>query len=258
MVNIKSSSEIEAMRKAGKLAGECLTDMLKLVKAGVTPLAIDRACREWSAQKGAIPAPLNYHGFPASLCVSVNDVVCHGIPDKRAFKKGDVVNLDVTPILNGFHGDTNATIVVGSSNDIPPQISRLIEITLVSMWDGIRQVRPGATLGDIGHAIQTRVEGAGFSVVREYCGHGIGRIFHEDPTVSHYGKPGQGLKLREGMIFTIEPMVNLGKRDIFVEDDDWTVRTADGSISAQFEHTILVTPTGYEVLTMREGEVIPG
>ena len=259
MVIIKSPREIEYMRKAGKLAGECLTDMLKLVKVGVTPLAIDKACREWCKKHGAVPAPLNYNGFPASLCVSINDVVCHGIPDKRAFKKGDVVNLDVTPILEGFHGDTNATIVVGAETlkDAPPKVSKLIETTLLSMWDGIRQVKPGATLGDIGHAIQTRVEGAGFTVVREYCGHGIGRGFHEDPQVVHYGKPGQGLKLREGMTFTIEPMVNMGKRNIYLEDDDWTVRTEDGSISAQFEHTILVTQDGYEVLTLREGEIIP-
>ena len=259
MVIIKSPREIEFMRKAGKLAGECLTEMLKLVKVGTTPLAIDRACREWTKKQGAVPAPLNYHGFPASLCVSINDVVCHGIPDKRPFKKGDVVNLDVTPILDGFHGDTNATIVVGaaSDSDIPPKILNLINITRLSMWDGIRQVRPGATLGDIGHAIQTRVENAGYSVVRDYCGHGIGRGFHEDPSVTHFGKRGQGLKLREGMTFTIEPMVNAGKYEVILEKDEWTVRTRDGSLSAQFEHTLLVTPTGYEVLTLREDEVIP-
>jgi methionyl aminopeptidase len=236
-----------------------LTDMLKLVQPGVTPLKIDQACRDWSKKHNVVPAPLNYHGFPASICISVNDVVCHGIPDKRPFKKGDVVNLDVTPILDGFHGDTNATIVVGSKNekDVPAEITRLIEITRLSMWDGIRQVKPGATLGDIGHAIQTRVEDAGFSVVREYCGHGIGRGFHEDPQVVHFGKAGTGLKLREGMTFTIEPMVNLGKRNVILEDDDWTVRTTDGSISAQFEHTILVTPDGFEVLTLRADEVIP-
>jgi methionyl aminopeptidase len=248
MVIIKTAAEIESMRHAGKLAGECLTAMLKLVKVGVTPLEIDKACREWTKKHSAIPAPLNYNGFPASLCVSVNDVVCHGIPDKRA----------VTPILDGFHGDTNATMVVGQSlAEAPKEIAHLIQTTLLSMWDGIRQVKPGASLGDIGHAIQKRVEGEGFSVVREYCGHGIGRVFHEDPMVVHVGKPGQGVKIREGMIFTIEPMVNLGKKNVFLEDDEWTVRTADGSISAQFEHTILVTPTGYEVLTLRTGEQIP-
>jgi methionyl aminopeptidase len=259
MVTIKSEREIAAMRKAGKLAGECLTAMLKLVKPGVTPLEIDRACSKWTLAQGAIPAPLNYNGFPANLCISVNDVVCHGIPNKRPFKKGDVVNLDVTPILDGFHGDTNATIVVGAKTeaDTDKEVFRLIETTRLSMWDGIRQVRPGATLGDIGHAIQTRVEGAGYSVVLEYCGHGIGRVFHEDPNIVHAGKPGQGMKIREGMTFTIEPMVNMGARHVFLEDDDWTVRTKDGSLSAQFEHTILVTPTGFEVLTLREGEVIP-
>jgi methionyl aminopeptidase len=258
MVIIKSGNEISKMRKAGQLAGACLTDMLELVKVGVTPLEIDLACREWSKKNNAIPAPLNYHGFPASLCVSVNDVVCHGIPDQRAFKKGDVVNLDVTPILDGFHGDTNATVVVGMAPpEVPNELRHLIEITSLSMWDGIRMVKPGATLGDIGHAIQKRVEGAGFSVVREYCGHGIGRTFHEDPQVLHYGKPGKGLKIREGMIFTIEPMVNMGKRDVLLEDDDWTVRTVDGSISTQFEHTILVTESGYEVLTLRNDEIVP-
>jgi methionyl aminopeptidase len=255
MVTIKSDREIEAMRKAGKLAAQCLADMLKLVKPGVTPIQINRACHEWTLAHGAIPAPLNYQGFPASLCVSVNDVVCHGIPDKRPFKAGDLVNLDVTPILDGFHGDTNATVIVTGKDQGPsPVLTRLVEITRLSMWDGIRQVRPGATLGDIGHAIQTRVEGAGYSVVLEYCGHGIGRIFHEDPSVSHVGKPGQGMKLRQGMTFTIEPMVNLGKREIYVEKDGWTVRTQDRSLSAQFEHTVLVTPDGFEVLTLREGE----
>jgi methionyl aminopeptidase len=257
MVVIKSKQEIEGMRKVGKLAGLCLTEMLALVKPGVTPLEIDRACREWTKKHNAVPAPLNYHGFPASLCVSVNDVVCHGIPNKVPFKKGDVVNLDVTPILDGFHGDTNATIVVGAKNEkeYPTKLASLIETTLISMWDGIKQVKPGATLGDIGHAIQTRVEGAGFSVVREFCGHGIGRVFHEEPQILHFGKPGKGMKLKEGMIFTIEPMVNLGKKEVWVDEkDDWTVRTTDGSISAQFEHTVLVTANGFEVLTLREGE----
>ena len=258
MVKIKTAQEIEGMRKVGKLAGECLTEMLALVKAGVTPHEIDQACRKWTKAHKATPAPLNYHGFPASICISVNDVVCHGIPDKTEFKDGDLVNLDVTPILDGYHGDTNATIVVGakSSKDIPAKIDKLIHTTLLSLWDGIHQVKPGATLGDIGHAIQTRVEGAGYSVVREFCGHGIGKIFHEEPQVLHFGKPGKGMKLREGMIFTIEPMVNMGKKEVFVEDDDWTVRTNDGSLSAQFEHTILVTSNGYEVLTLRDGEKV--
>ncbi len=256
MVHIKSESEIEAMRKAGALAGKCLDAMLALVQPGVTPLEIDGACRKWSESNGAIPAPLNYHGFPASLCISVNDVVCHGIPDARPFEKGDVVNLDVTPILKGFHGDTNATVVVGAKNldQVAPKLRHLIEATRHSMWLGIKTVKPGSTVGDIGYAIQAYIEKEGFTVVREYCGHGIGRVFHEEPEIRHYGIPGRGLKLQAGMIFTIEPMVNLGRREILLEDDGWTVRTKDGSISAQFEHTILVTKDGYEVLTLRSSE----
>jgi methionyl aminopeptidase len=251
MVTIKSEREIEKMRHAGRVAAECLTDMMKLVKAGVTPLEVDKACHEWTVSRGHIPAPLNYMGFPKSLCISVNDVVCHGIPDRRAFKDGDIVNLDVTPIVDGFHGDTNATVMVGN---VKPEIKKLVAVTQLSMWEGIRQVKPGATLGDIGYAVQKCAESAGYSVVLEYCGHGTGRVFHEDPSVSHVGRPGQGMKVREGMTFTIEPMINLGKRHVFLEDDEWTVRTKDGSVSAQFEHTILVTPTGYEVLTLRAGE----
>jgi methionyl aminopeptidase len=254
MVTIKSEKEIEGMRKAGKLAALCLDDMLKLVKPGVTPVEIDKACRKWTAEHDAIPAPLNYRGYPASLCISINDVVCHGIPTTRPFKNGDLVNLDVTPILGGFHGDTNATVYVGAPSHIKPEVKTLLDVAYQSMWAGIRQVKPGNTLGDIGHAIQQIVEGAGFSVVLEYCGHGIGRIFHEDPTVVHIGKPGQGMKLREGMTFTIEPMVNVGARDVFVEKDGWTVRTLDHTLSAQFEHTVLVTPGGVEVLTLRADE----
>jgi methionyl aminopeptidase len=251
MVTIKSEREIEKMRAAGHAAALCLSDMMKLVKAGVTPLEIDRACHEWTVSRGYIPAPLNYMGFPKSLCVSVNDVVCHGIPDRRPFRDGDIVNLDVTPIVDGFHGDTNATVIVGN---VKPEVKKLVDVTRLSMWEGIRQVKPGATLGDIGYAVQKCAEAAGYSVVLEYCGHGIGRVFHEDPSVSHVGRPGQGMKLRAGMTFTIEPMINLGKRHIFVEADEWTVRTKDGSLSAQFEHTVLVTPDGVEVLTLREGE----
>lgn len=251
MVTIKSEREIELMRKAGKAAGECLSAMMALVKPGVTALEIDKAAYTWMTSRGFIPATLGYHGFPASLCVSVNDVICHGIPDKREFKDGDIVNLDVTPIVEGFHGDTNATVLVGK---VKPEAVKLVEKTNIAMWKGIYQVKPGASLGDIGHAIQKYAEGEGYSVVVEYCGHGIGRGFHEDPSVSHVGRPGSGMKLRQGMTFTIEPMINLGKRHCYEEDDGWTVRTKDGSLSAQFEHTILVTPTGFEVLTLREGE----
>jgi len=251
MVTIKSPSEIESMRIVGRMAGECLETMMKLVKPGVTPLEIDKACHDWTIARGAVPATLGYNGFPASLCVSVNDVVCHGIPGDRPFKDGDIVNLDVTPKLNGWHGDTNATVFCGK---VKPEAKKLVDLTYRAMWDGIRQVKPGATLGDIGYAIQKLAQANAYSIVLEYCGHGIGREFHEDPTVSHVGRPGQGLKLKAGMTFTIEPMINLGQRFVYVEDDDWTVRTRDKSLSAQFEHTVLVTDTGYEVLTLRKDE----
>lgn len=206
MITIKSEREIELMRQAGKLAAQCLKEMGALVKEGVRPSEIDRACREWSAKHDAIPAPLNYKGFPASLCVSVNDVVCHGIPDERPFKKGDIVNLDVTPILNGYHGDTNATFIVG---EIPKRVAEFVRTAKEAMWAGIRQVKPGNTVGDIGFAIETLVKARGYSVVREYCGHGIGRNFHEDPVVMHVGKPKHGVILKSGMTFTIEPMINM-------------------------------------------------
>jgi methionyl aminopeptidase len=205
------------------------------------------------AKQEAIPATMNYKGFPSSLCVSVNDVVCHGIPtnNNRPFRPGDIVNLDVTPILGGYHGDTNATFFVGES---PDGVKKFVQTAREAMWAGIRQVRPGNTLGDIGHAIETLVKGRGFSVVEEYCGHGIGRNFHEDPVVLHVGRPKHGVVLKQGMTFTIEPMINMGSRYTVLEDDGWTVRTQDGKLSAQFEHTVLVTPNGVEVLTLREGE----
>ena len=251
MITIKSEREIDLMRKAGKLAGQCLAAMGALVKEGNTPEMIDNACREWIAKHDAIPAPLNYKGFPASLCVSVNDVVCHGIPDNRPFKSGDIVNLDVTPILGGYHGDTNATFFVGQ---VPESIKQFVATAREAMWAGIRQVRPGNTLGDIGHAIETLVRGRGYSVVEEYCGHGIGRNFHEDPVVLHVGKPKHGAIMKAGMTFTIEPMINMGARFTILDDDGWTARTQDGSLSAQFEHTVLVTATGVEVLTLGEKE----
>lgn len=254
MITIKSDREIELMRQVGRLAGKCLKEMGAMVKEGVTPLELDEACRKWTAKHNAIPAPLNYKGFPASLCVSVNDVVCHGIPDNRSFKKGDIVNLDVTPILNGYHGDTNATFIVGEPSET---LQKFVDTARESLWAGIRQVRPGNTLGDIGHAIETLVKARGYSVVLEYCGHGIGRNFHEDPVVMHVGKPKHGIIMKQGMTFTIEPMINIGKPQTTVDDDGWTARTADGSLSAQFEHTVLVTATGVEVLTLGEGEQPP-
>ncbi len=251
MITIKSEREIEFMRAAGKLAGECLVEMGKLVKEGVTPKEIDKACYEWTKAHGAIPAPLNYKGYPASLCVSVNDVVCHGIPDNRPLKNGDIVNLDVTPILNGYHGDTSATFIVGSADE---KVRKFVETAKESLWAGIREVKPGNTVGDIGHAIQTLVQPRGYSVVVDFCGHGIGRIFHEDPVVMHVGRPKTGVTLKTGMTFTIEPMINVGSYKVKIEKDGWTARTVDGSLSAQFEHTVLVTGTGVEVLTLAPGE----
>lgn len=255
MIHIKSEREIEFMRAAGRMAGECLQAMGAMIKEGVTPIEIDRACHEWTIQRGAVPAPLNYRGYPASLCVSVNDVVCHGIPNRRAFKKGDIVNLDVTPILNGFHGDTSATFIVGGSAD--EGVETFVRTARESLWAGIRAVKPGNTLGDVGHAIQTLVEGRGYSVVLDFCGHGIGRTFHEDPIVMHVGRPKQGMVLKPGMTFTIEPMINMGSHKVRVEKDGWTAKTVDGSLSAQFEHTIVVTADGVEVLTLQPGEVPP-
>ena len=254
MITIKSDREIELMREVGKLAARCLREMGALVKEGNTPSMLDDACKAFCKKHNAIPAPLNYKGFPASLCVSVNDVVCHGIPDDRPFKKGDIVNLDVTPILNGYHGDTNATFTVGEP---APEIKAFIDTAYESMWAGIKQVRPGNTVGDIGHAIEKYVKARGYSVVLEYCGHGIGRNFHEDPVVMHVGKPKHGVILKQGMTFTIEPMINLGSPQTKLDDDGWTARTADGSLSAQFEHTVLVTPNGVEVLTLGENEREP-
>jgi methionyl aminopeptidase len=254
MITIKSDREIELMRKAGKLASQCLREMGKLVVEGAKPSDLDRACREWTRAHGAIPGPLNYKGFPASLCVSINDVVCHGIPDDRPFKKGDIVNLDVTPILEGYHGDTNATFVVG---DVPDSVRQFVSTAWQAMWAGIGQVKPGNTVGDIGFAIENLVRRRGYSVVLEYCGHGIGRNFHEDPVIIHVGRPKAGVVLREGMTFTIEPMINMGAPQTKLDADGWTARTADGSLSAQFEHTVLVTPNGVEVLTLGEGERPP-
>ena len=248
MIYIKSEREIELMRKAGKLAAVCLQEMAKLVKPGVTPLEIDKACYDWTVAQGATPAPLNYKGYKNSLCISVNEVVCHGVPTNSPLENGDIVNLDVTPILEGYHGDTSATYIVGKVSE---DVRLLVTRTKAAMWKGIEQVRPGNTVGDIGHAIESYVKPFGYSVVLDYCGHGIGRIFHEDPQICHVGRPKRGVILKKGMTFTIEPMINMGAYEtVLDEKDGWTVRTKDGSLSAQFEHTILVTDTGYEVLTL--------
>ncbi|KAB2313621.1 type I methionyl aminopeptidase [Betaproteobacteria bacterium SCN2] len=259
-VTIKTPEEIEKMRIAGRLGSEVLDYITPFVKPGVTTGEIDRLCHDYMVNvQGTVPAPLNYTPpghvpYPKSICTSVNHQVCHGIPGDRLLKNGDVVNLDITVIKDGWHGDTSRMFMVG---DVSIQARRLTQITYEAMWLGISKVRPGASLGDIGHAIQKHAEGHGFSVVREFCGHGIGASFHEDPQVLHYGKPGTGLKLEAGMIFTIEPMINAGKKDIRQLGDGWTIVTRDHSLSAQWEHTVLVTGTGYEVLTVSAGSPPP-
>jgi methionyl aminopeptidase len=252
-VTIKTPAQQDQMRTAGRLAAEVLDMIGPYVVPGVTTDELNARCHEYIVNvQHAVPAPLNYRGFPKSICTSVNHVVCHGIPspDKR-LKQGDIVNVDVTVIKDGWHGDTSRMYAVGK---IAPAAQRLIDITHEAMWIGIRQVRPGAHLGDIGASIQTFVEPQHLSIVREYCGHGIGQIFHEDPQVLHYGERGQGLQLVPGMTFTVEPMVNAGKRHVRLLPDGWTVITKDHSLSAQWEHTVLVTDTGYEVLTLGAAE----
>jgi methionyl aminopeptidase len=251
---IKNKQEIEKMRIAGRLAGEVLQMIRPHVEAGITTNELDRICHDYIVnEQKAIPAPLNYHGFPKSICTSVNHQVCHGIPSDKKLKKGDIVNVDITVIKDGYHGDTSKMFYIGE-----PAIKaiRVSEVALECLKLGISQVKPGAHLGDIGHVIQQYAESHNCSVVREYCGHGIGRGFHEDPQVLHYGKAGTGVQLEPGMIFTIEPMINAGKRDVKLLSDDWTVVTKDHSPSAQWEHTILVTETGHEVLTQCPGDEI--
>ncbi len=250
-ITIKTADEIERMRVAGRLAAEVLDMITPHVQPGVSTEELDRICHDYIVnQQQAIPAPLNYHGFPKSICTSVNHVVCHGIPGPKKLKKGDIVNIDVTVIKDGFHGDNSRMFVLDGA---PVMAQRICQTALDAMYAGIELVRPGIQLGDIGHAIQTLAEKAGFSVVREYCGHGIGREFHEDPQVLHYGKPGTGVRLEPGMTFTIEPMINVGRREVKLLQDDWTVVTRDRSLSAQWEHTLLVTPDGYEILTVSAG-----
>jgi methionyl aminopeptidase len=247
-VTIKTPAEQEKMRIAGRLAAEVLDMIGAHVVPGVTTEELDRLCHDYIVNvQRSVPANLNYRGFPKTICTSVNHVVCHGIPNDRRLKAGDIVNIDVTVIRDGFHGDTSRMYLVGKA---PAHAQRLAETCFAAMWRGIETVRPGAHLGDIGHAIQSFVEEHDYSVVREYCGHGIGRIYHEDPQVLHYGEPGTGLELKTGMTFTIEPMVNAGKRHVRLLPDGWTVITKDHSLSAQWEHTILVTDSGYEVLTL--------
>jgi methionyl aminopeptidase len=252
-VTFKTPEQIEKMREAGRLAAEVLQVVAPYVKAGVTTAELDRICNEHivNVQK-AIPANVGYKGFPKTVCTSVNNVICHGIPSEaKVLKDGDILNIDVTVIKDGWHGDTSRMYVVGSPSVLA---KRLIDVTREAMFRGIRMVKPGATLGDIGHAIQSYAESERFSVVREYCGHGIGQIYHEDPQVLHYGKPGEGFRLQEGMTFTIEPMINAGARHTKLLPDGWTVVTKDKSLSAQWEHTVAVTRDGVEILTRLPGD----
>jgi methionyl aminopeptidase len=257
-ITYKDAAGIAGMRVAGKLASEVLDYLTPFVQAGVTTNALDKLAHDYIVDvQGGIPAPLNYQGggntpYPKSICTSVNHQVCHGIPNDKALKKGDIVNIDVTVIKDGWHGDTSRMFMVG---EVSIAAKRLCAITYDAMWHGIKMVRPGIHLGDIGYAIQKFAENQGFSVVREFCGHGIGRVFHEEPQVLHYGRPGTLEKLVEGMTFTIEPMINAGRKEIKdgPEKDGWTIVTQDRSLSAQWEHTVLVTPTGYEVLTLSAG-----
>jgi len=251
---LKSPEEIEKMRVAGRLAGQVLRMIAPHVEPGITTAELDRICHEYiTEEQDAIPAPLNYRGFPKSICTSVNHVVCHGIPGDRVLKDGDIINIDITVLKDGWHGDTSKMFQVGT-----PTIrgQRIADIAHEAMVRGIEMVRPGIRLGDIGDAIQSYAQGESCSVVREYCGHGIGRGFHEEPQVLHYGKPGQGEMLLPGMVFTIEPMINLGKRETRLLPDGWTVITRDRSLSAQWEHTIAVTEDGHDVLTRLPGDDI--
>ncbi|WP_298137901.1 type I methionyl aminopeptidase [Acidiferrobacter sp.] len=253
-ITIKTEAEIHKMRVAGRLAADVLEMIAPHVVPGITTGELDEICHDYivNTQK-AVPAPLHYRGFPRSICTSVNHQVCHGIPGERVLRPGDIVNIDITVIKDGYHGDTSRMFYAGE-----PSIAarRLTEVTYECLLRGIRLVRPGIHLGDIGHAIQTHAEAQHYSVVREYCGHGIGRAFHEDPQVLHYGRPGTGVALEPGMIFTIEPMINQRGAGVKLLPDNWTVVTRDHGLSAQWEHTVLVTPSGYEVLTLRRDEII--
>jgi methionyl aminopeptidase len=251
-VTLKTPEEINKMRVAGKLAAEVLTMIGEYVKPGVSTEELDKICHDYivNTQK-ATPACLNYKGYPKSICTSVNHQVCHGIPSNKKLKNGDIINIDVTVIKDEYYGDTSKMFYIGKPSILA---QRLVRITRDCLFKAINLVKPGAKLGDIGYIIQSHAESLGFSVVRDYCGHGIGRVFHEDPQVLHYGKPNTGLTLQAGMTFTIEPMLNAGKKEVKLLPDDWTVVTKDHSLSAQWEHTLLVTDTGVEILTLREEE----
>ncbi|PIP91830.1 MAG: type I methionyl aminopeptidase [Bdellovibrionales bacterium CG12_big_fil_rev_8_21_14_0_65_38_15] len=255
MISIKSAREIELMKNTCALAASTLEYIEEFIKPGVSTEDLNKLCHDYIVKNGAYPSPLNYNGFPKSVCTSLNEVICHGIPSKKdVLKNGDILNIDVTTYLQKFHGDTNKTFFVGEVN---PELKKLVEVTYQCMREGIRQVRPGARIGDIGAVIQEIAHDHGYGVVEEYCGHGIGREFHEEPQIVHVGKRGTGPEMKPGMTFTIEPMINLGRRHSRLLKDGWTVVTQDGKYSAQFEHTILVTEEGqgHEILTLRKEEM---
>lgn len=254
-VSIKTPDDIAKMRIAGRLAAEVLEMIEEHVQVGVTTDELNTLCHDYivNVQK-AIPAPLNYNGFPKSICTSINHVVCHGIPNDKPLKDGDIINIDITVIKDGYYGDTSKMFLVGNT---PEWANRLCQVTQECLYKGIELVRPGARLGDIGEVIQKHAESHGYSVVREYCGHGIGTVFHEEPQVLHYGKAGTGLELKEGMTFTIEPMINLGKKETRLLGDGWTAITKDRKLTAQWEHTLAVTADGYEIFTLRKEETFP-
>lgn len=246
-ITIHTAEEFDAMRQAGRLAAKVLDHITPFVKAGATTNELDQICHDYIIQHGAVPACLGYRGYPKTICTSINHVVCHGIPSDKKLSDGDIINIDVTVIKDGWHGDTSRMFALGK---IPLRARKLIDVTYEAMMRGIEVVRPGATFGDIGHVIQSFVERQGFSIVRDFCGHGIGRVFHADPNVLHYGRPGDGPVIQEGMFFTIEPMVNAGKYGVKILEDQWTAVTRDRSLSAQFEHTLGVTHNGYEIFTL--------
>ena len=246
LIKLHGPDEFEGMRRAGRLAAEVLDMITEHVEPGITTEALDRICHDHIVEHGAVPAPLNYRGFPKSICTSLNHVVCHGIPGDRVLRDGDVMNIDITVILDGWHGDTSRMFFIG---EVKRKVRRLVETTYEATMRGIQAARPGAHLGDIGHAIQSFAEAERYSVVRDFCGHGLGRVFHDAPNILHYGQPGTGVELREGMFFTVEPMINLGKWQVKILSDGWTAVTKDRSLSAQFEHSVGVTADGVEIFT---------
>lgn len=245
-IKIHRTADFEGMRKAGRLAAEILDYIADFVKPGVTTDELDLLCHDFTLERGALPAPLNYRGFPKTICTSVNHVVCHGIPGPKVLQRGDILNIDVTVILDGWHGDSSRMYFAGEAS---VKARRLCDVTYEAMMRGIEQIRPGATTGDIGHAIQSYAESKRCSVVRDFCGHGLGRVFHDVPNILHYGEPRSGIELREGMFFTVEPMINLGRWQVKMLKDGWTAVTKDRSLSAQFEHGVGVTATGVEIFT---------